>query len=462
MSLMIPMARRAGGPLAHTTCCFKNFQAMEYNISTGYGVSDLSYTSTPDHRLQGSGQGGSQSPILCTSSSDVILDFFYEADHPIEFEHCSGDLTQRAFRTIDQYVDDQSNGAVNAGDDAAECVRKLKKNANLSNDLLNASVGGENFLKSFCYIIEQVPTEDGNGWRILTNDENPDYRIKVRDWDHNGVLVDLLHKDATELHHTLWHHLNIADNNTEATNMHIAKAKKFNKAVMRSKLSPRQKRMAYGTFVIPSITFPLRASGLSMSELQFIQRPLIPMIFHGRRVHQHIKQMYLYNPSTFGGYKIPDLEVSTNEHRWALLRDHLERDDATKQLLMASLSYSQLAVGSGTQLLPLPYRGYAHLVQDVYVKQLWQFSDSCNAQVHIPGLWIPGLQRKKDRYLIDVAREAGLSDRDQVILRETSTVLKIHTGNDITTLDGKEVKPGIVDGTLEDRTSRYRFPIPLP
>ena len=31
---------------------------MEYKIFTGYGVSDVSYTSTPENRLQGSGQGG--------------------------------------------------------------------------------------------------------------------------------------------------------------------------------------------------------------------------------------------------------------------------------------------------------------------------------------------------------------------------------------------------------------------
>ena len=85
MSLMIPMARRVGGPLAHATCCFNCFQAMEYKISTGYGVSDLSYTSTPEHSLQGSGQGGSQSPTLCTNSSDVIMDVFDEVAHPIEF-----------------------------------------------------------------------------------------------------------------------------------------------------------------------------------------------------------------------------------------------------------------------------------------------------------------------------------------------------------------------------------------
>ena len=75
------------------------------------------------------------------------------------------------------------------------------------------------------------------------------------------------------------------------------------------------------------------------------------MICHSRRVHRNIKQAYLYGPSTFGGYEIPALEVSTNEHRWAMLWYHLERDDATTQLIMALLSYVQLAVGRGTQLL---------------------------------------------------------------------------------------------------------------
>jgi hypothetical protein len=63
---------------------------------------------------------------------------------------------------------------------------------------------------------------------------------------------------------------------------------------------------------------------------------------------------------------------------------------------------------------------------------------------------------------MEVAREAGFSDRDQVILREEITVLKFHNISDITKLDGKQIKQGIVDGTLEDRTSRYRFPRLLP
>ena len=108
-----------------------------------------------------------------------------------------------------------------------------------------------------------------------------------------------------------------------------------------------------------------------MDELKSIQRPLIPMICHGHQVHRNIKQAYLYGPSTFGRYKIPILEVSTNAHRWEMLPDHLERDDATKQLLMELLRYAQLSVVSGTQIISLPCKGDSHLVQDVFVKQLW-------------------------------------------------------------------------------------------
>ena len=142
MSLMIPLALRVGAVLSHAVCCYNIFQAMEYSISTGHGISPFTYTSTAAHRLQGSGQGGSQSPILCTNSSDVILDAVDEEGHPISLDHPSDHSEWRAIRYSDQFVDDQSNGAVYPGDDAEECTRKLEINANLSNSLLNASGGG--------------------------------------------------------------------------------------------------------------------------------------------------------------------------------------------------------------------------------------------------------------------------------------------------------------------------------
>ena len=63
---------------------------------------------------------------------------------------------------------------------------------------------------------------------------------------------------------------------------------------------------------------------------------------------------------------------------------------------------------------------------------------------------------------MEVAREAIFSDRDQIILLEAITVLKVHTESDIPTHDGTQITPGIVDGSLDDRTSCYNLTRPLP
>ena len=47
----------------------------------------------------------------------------------------------------------------------------------LYNSLLNASGGGDNIDKSYCYLIEKV-TEDGV-WRMLDKIENPDIQVRI-------------------------------------------------------------------------------------------------------------------------------------------------------------------------------------------------------------------------------------------------------------------------------------------
>ena len=129
------------------------------------------------------------------------------------------------------------------------------------------------------------------GWRTLTNEENLEHKIKVTDWDHGGVEIDLLRKEAMEIHRTLGYHLKIADNNTEVVKHHVSKSKSFNTAKLRSILSTRQKKTTYGIFVVPSISYPLRASTLSMADMKAIQKSLLPMICHGRHMHRNVNRI---------------------------------------------------------------------------------------------------------------------------------------------------------------------------
>ena len=117
------------------------------------------------------------------------------------------------------------------------------------------------------------------------------------------------------------------------------------------------KKIAYFTFVVPSILYPIRASNLSMADLKGIQKPLLPMIYHGRHMHHNVTQDYVFGLSTFRGLEIPVFDITTNVHLWEILRDHLEQDDPTKTLLMVSIGYAQIAVVSGTQFLSLPCKG---------------------------------------------------------------------------------------------------------
>ena len=57
----------------------------------------------------------------------------------------------------------------------------------MSNSLLNASGGGDNIDKSYCYLIEQV-SEDGE-WRMLDETENPDIQVRIDDLDNGGSSV---------------------------------------------------------------------------------------------------------------------------------------------------------------------------------------------------------------------------------------------------------------------------------
>ena len=79
---------------------------------------------------------------------------------------------------------DQSHGSVSFGDDIEECTRRLEVTRNLSNSLLQASGGGDNCGKSFCYLVQQV-SENG-AWKMMEEEVNPELQVIIEDLDNGG------------------------------------------------------------------------------------------------------------------------------------------------------------------------------------------------------------------------------------------------------------------------------------
>jgi hypothetical protein len=55
------------------------------------------------------------------------------------------------------------------------------------------------------------------------------------------------------------------------------------------------------------------------------------------------------------------------------------------------------------------------------------------------------------------ARNAEFLKHNNGILRDAATIIKVHTISNITILNGTHIKPGITNGSHNDRTTYYTF-----
>ena len=63
-----------------------------------------------------------------------------------------------------------------------------------------------------------------------------------------------------------------------------------------------------------------------------------------------LRQKRIVGSALLGGLEEPLFAVKTNEERYTMLLDHLEREDTMRKLIQISLGHAQMVVGSGTAL----------------------------------------------------------------------------------------------------------------
>jgi hypothetical protein len=86
----------------------KLWEQLEHHISTGFGVSDISYSSTVEKLLYGIGQGSCSSPILWALLNQLILTALEEKYECITL--VSVDKSTISTRPGDSFVDDTTTG----------------------------------------------------------------------------------------------------------------------------------------------------------------------------------------------------------------------------------------------------------------------------------------------------------------------------------------------------------------
>ena len=100
---------------------------------------------------------------------------------------------------------------------------------------------------------------------MLEKTENTDIQVRTEDLNNRCHSI-LKNMNPTEINHTLGYNLNATNDNTEVTKALVTKSRKYNEALLKSRLTAKQTRMAIAMFITPALTFPFRGGTLKYEK----------------------------------------------------------------------------------------------------------------------------------------------------------------------------------------------------
>jgi hypothetical protein len=231
----------------------KILEQLEHHISTGFGVSDISYSSTVEKLMYGIEQGSCPSPILWALLNQLIITALEEKYECITL--VSVDKTEISTRPGDAFVDDTTTGTTE--DDVTKEPVTLKEKELTSNeeamikrmediiqfflDLLQVT-GGDLAPEKCVWLLiahrlkKGVPT-------LLTNKST--HRGITMQSKATGTISAVKRKAVSQGHRTLGFHL--CGDGTSRAHKKLMKenAIKYDEAIMSSFLKRGEYAMAY-------------------------------------------------------------------------------------------------------------------------------------------------------------------------------------------------------------------------
>jgi hypothetical protein len=259
---------------------------LEHHISTGFGVSDISYSSTVEKLLYGIGQGSCSSPILWALLNQLILTALEEKYECITL--ASVDKSTISKRPGDSFVDYTTTGTTDADvtkdpfpieekeltSDKEAMIKRMEYITQFLLDLPQVTGGDLAPEKCVWYLIAHrwkkgVPTFLANKYT------HGGITMKSK---ATGTISAVKRKAVSQGHRTLGFHL--CGDGTSRAHKKIMKEKaiKYDEAIMSSSLKRGECAMAYKGCFMESLGYGTAVTSLSMYECKETQKPPVNAI----------------------------------------------------------------------------------------------------------------------------------------------------------------------------------------
>jgi hypothetical protein len=429
----------------------RTLESAKYRLKTDIGISEQSYTHSPENPIYGTGQGSGNSPMIWCFLSSVLFDCYDERAHGAIYELPDRSLTTKI--NMIGYVDD-SNGQTNQftrnrqPPDRA-ILELAQADAQCWNDLLSASGGALELPKCVYQVLSWTFLSDGSP---IPTGFDKTLEVKVIDV-HKKSTQTIPGISAYTAHKTLGHYKDPAG---EQTRQRIELDKKCRKAaefMINSPLTREEAWTYYFSIFQTSVGYPLAASHFTKTTLDKIQRKFMSILIAKCGFNRKTKREIIYGPAMLGGANFRSLYSIQGTGQVTSFLKYWRSPSQAGKLLRIAVAWTQYTVGTSISFLtdtttPLPH------MEVKWLKSLRDYLRYIQGTIQLDNKYIPGLERAHDHHIMDaILHSHKFTPQEIKQLNHCRLYLQAVTISDITTAKGDQLDPYFLRGNISHPSS---------
>ena len=439
-----------------------------HKIKTAYGISEASYSNTPDSPIHGVGQGSQDGPSLWCVSSSVTFRGADRLAHGLTCVNPCHEIPRRAIthtRKLDGFVDDvtgwfnrmlhelrQRHPTLGLNDlfttphsqpilALTELAQGMQHDATVWQTFLDISGGKLAVEKCLYYLAHWRWTSDGSP--ELTPAVDIGCPISLQD---ANVAVPIPHYDVSDAHLTLgvW---KSPSGNLQAHLRHLqSKSHHWTTSMRAAPLTKDEAFLSYSRIYIPSLRYGLGTCYFSMDDLGKIQKPAINVILPKMGFNRHLPRIVTFGPRNMGALGIPHLALEQGLQQIQFIGRHLRSPTSPlRSLFQIAIEWFRILCGYTSCPLADPSARTQHVEHASWFKSLQSFLHQTEYSLDIPNLYLPRLLRQHDQAIMSLSG-TSFNPSELRTINRCRIFLRVTTLAEICTTDGTQIHPTVWRG----------------
>jgi hypothetical protein len=411
-NLILMLLKKLGLPPTVTACMGELWDKVVHLIKTVYGISDITFGSSPEYPLYGPGQGSTCRPLFWLLSYWIIVESIDLTISSMKFLSACRNVMVEVFGA--SFVDDSSLGvtsdyeydptlteAANRAQEVTYVVTQLKTLAQHWERLLYSTGGAINMTKSHWYLITWIWRQ---GIPRLATIRSTPAGLELTT-GHHFIPETVPRIESSQPFCSLG--VYIAGSGNQAKQAAIlrghSESYKDKENIQKASLTQTEAYWSYLLFLRPRLTYPLPCTSLTQKQCRAIQAPALAVLLPKLHLNRHTPRAVLFGGLKYGGLDLPELYTYQGFGQLRLLIGHLKLQDEVGLQILCFLSELQLFIGTIKPVFTLPFWLYGRLVGDYWLVSIWKHLSQIGFTLEVKDAWCPTLPHQHDIAIMELA-----------------------------------------------------------